>query len=263
MTIKILFPGGKTSALTFSYDDGVVEDLRLLEIFRRNGLKATFHLNSGLFGTEGRLPDIGKISGIYAGHEVACHGFSHPYFNRLGREELLYEIMHDREELEKHLHAPVNGMSYPFGTYTADTLAALKSCGIVYSRTVKSTGGFELPEDFLCWHPTCHHDGAMALVERFQTKKRPLELFYIWGHAYEFERQNKWEYMEKLCSELSNLDHVWYATNIEIYRYVTALKMLFCSVDRRSYRNDSGQDIFLSVDGEVFRVPAGGTLRLG
>ncbi len=262
MAVKILFPGGKTSALTFSYDDGVVEDLRLLDIFKRNKLKATFHLNSGLFGTEGRLPDIRKIADIYAGHEVACHGFTHPYFNRLNREELLYEILHDRAELEKNLHAPVNGMSYPYGTYNQDVVDTLKSCGIVYSRTVTPTNNFELPENFLCWHPTCHHDGAMALVERFQTKRRPLELFYIWGHAYEFERQNKWEYMEKLCYELSGLEHVWYATNIEIYRYVTSLKMLFCSVDRRIFRNNSGMEIFLEANGKVVSVAPGETLSL-
>ena len=40
-----LFPGGRTKALTFSYDDGVIADRRLIEIFRENGLKGTFNLN--------------------------------------------------------------------------------------------------------------------------------------------------------------------------------------------------------------------------
>lgn len=31
------FPGGKAKALTFSYDDGVEQDIRLIEIFRKHG----------------------------------------------------------------------------------------------------------------------------------------------------------------------------------------------------------------------------------
>ena len=34
---------GKMKALTFSYDDGVTQDARLIEIFNKYGLKATFN----------------------------------------------------------------------------------------------------------------------------------------------------------------------------------------------------------------------------
>ena len=50
MTSSLLFdafPGGKRKALVLSYDDGRVEDRRLVEIFNRHGLRGTFHLNSG------------------------------------------------------------------------------------------------------------------------------------------------------------------------------------------------------------------------
>ena len=39
---------GKNKAITFSYDDGVTQDRRLIEILNRYGLKATFNINSGL-----------------------------------------------------------------------------------------------------------------------------------------------------------------------------------------------------------------------
>ena len=35
------FPGGKHKVLTFSYDDGKLEDRRLVEIFNKNGLRGT------------------------------------------------------------------------------------------------------------------------------------------------------------------------------------------------------------------------------
>ena len=46
---------GKMKAITFSYDDGVTQDKRLIEIFNKYGLKATFNLNSGLLGKERTL----------------------------------------------------------------------------------------------------------------------------------------------------------------------------------------------------------------
>ena len=46
---------GKMKAVTFSYDDGVTQDQRLIEIFNRCNLKCTFNLNSGLLGQAGML----------------------------------------------------------------------------------------------------------------------------------------------------------------------------------------------------------------
>ena len=44
---------GINKAITFSYDDGVTQDKRLIEIFNKYGLKATFNLNSELLGMPG------------------------------------------------------------------------------------------------------------------------------------------------------------------------------------------------------------------
>ena len=55
MGIAFLYPEGKLKALTMSYDDGVRQDRRLIEIFNRNGLKGTFHLNYATFGHGNRL----------------------------------------------------------------------------------------------------------------------------------------------------------------------------------------------------------------
>lgn len=46
---------GKMKAVTFSYDDAVTQDQRLIRIFNKYGLKCTFNLNSGLLGTPGSL----------------------------------------------------------------------------------------------------------------------------------------------------------------------------------------------------------------
>ena len=43
---------GKSKVLTLSYDDGVVQDIRLIEILNKYGIKATFNINTGLYLSE-------------------------------------------------------------------------------------------------------------------------------------------------------------------------------------------------------------------
>ena len=38
---------GKSKVLTLSYDDGVVQDIRFIEILDKYGLKGTFNINTG------------------------------------------------------------------------------------------------------------------------------------------------------------------------------------------------------------------------
>ena len=259
------FPGNKRYALTMSYDDGVVQDRRLVEMFNKYGIKGTFHLNSGRFDKEDTI-DATEVATLYAGHEVSCHSLTHPFLENLPAQEVVYEMTEDRKNLEELCGYPVFGMSYPFGTYSEKLKAQLDSLGIVYSRTVKSTNGFKLPLDFLEWHPTCHH--RENIEEKYEKMKRTvgrMSLLYIWGHAYELDKgteDNSWEMMESFCKRAGNDPEVWYATNFEIYEYVTAMRALRFSVDRMTVYNPSAIDVIIEVDGEPFTVPAGKVTRL-
>ena len=55
MKVYTCFPGGKAKALTMSYDDGKVQDRRLIDIFNKYGIKGTFNLNYGLVGERPRM----------------------------------------------------------------------------------------------------------------------------------------------------------------------------------------------------------------
>ena len=48
--VSIRFPDWKAKAVTFSYDDGVLEDVKLVELFNQYGVKGTFNINSGSMG---------------------------------------------------------------------------------------------------------------------------------------------------------------------------------------------------------------------
>ena len=42
MKVYTCFPGGKAKALTMSYDDGKVQDRRLIDIFNKYGIKGSY-----------------------------------------------------------------------------------------------------------------------------------------------------------------------------------------------------------------------------
>ena len=48
LMVKKLYPYGKKKAFNVTYDDGVLQDIRFVELLNKYGLKGTFNLNSGL-----------------------------------------------------------------------------------------------------------------------------------------------------------------------------------------------------------------------
>lgn len=256
------YKDGKKWALTMSYDDGVVHDRRLVEIFDKYNIKATFHLNSGNIGRDG-LITADEASALYKEHEVATHTVTHPRLTNIAPVNIIQETLDDRRALENLCGYIVRGMSYPHGAYNDNVINVLRQCGIVYSRTTKSTGGFGLPDDFMAWHPTCHHKQMLTLADKFAEKKifERGGLFYIWGHSYEFEGGNSWKDMELFCQRMSGLSDVWYATNIEIYEYIAAQRSLHISVENKMIHNPSCREVWVSRDGEAVKIPGGETVR--
>ncbi len=261
------FPEGKTKALTLSYDDGQIHDRRLVRILNEHHLKATFHLNSGKLGVITDKEEFVKaeeVAQLYAGHEVACHGVKHLYFTHLNQTQLAAEVWEDRRALERLVGSPVCGMSYPYGIYFDQAVDTLQSLGIEYSRTIDATGDFKLPADFMRWHPSCHHNKAQELADKFLNRPAYVELslFYIWGHSFEFERQGNWEMMEQLCEKLGGKADVWYATNMEIKRYICALHSAVTDADGRMIQNLSHLTLYYRHDSGLITVPPGETVLL-
>ena len=252
------YKDGKHKALTMSYDDGQRHDLRLLEIFNRYGIKGTFHLNSGKLGQE-LFVTPEEVATAYVGHEISVHSLTHPFLERISDEEVVCEITEDRKNLEALCGYPVRGMSYPFGTYTQELIGKLRVLGMQYSRTIKNTGKFDPPTNFMEWNPTCHHcdPKLMERLASFKDYKYPMPLFYVWGHSYEFPRDNNWDVIERFCAEASGDPDVWYATNIEIFDYLTALRALRFSADRTMVYNPTATDVWVEVDRDPVVCPAG------
>ncbi len=254
-----VYPGGKKKIVTFSYDDGSENDPRLVALFNQYGVRAAFHLNSQRMQDK----DPAALRKLYAGHEVSCHTVQHGWLERMPLQSMVNEIMEDRKALEQIFQVPMVSMSYPYGLVRGeDKTFVFRSCGMVYGRTVKNTNDFYLPDDFLLWHPTCHHKDALPLCERFLARSKNV-LFYIWGHSHDLKTEEQWAEMETLLKTLSGKENVWYATGMEIYNYVTAQKNLQISADERTFYNPSAIPVWVERNQtEILEIPAGQTVTL-
>lgn len=261
-TFHLRFPGGLAKAVTFSYDDGVEQDIRLVEIFDKYGLKGTFNINTGSFAEEGHVYHKGQVHRrmtqkqtyeLFANspHEVAVHTLNHPFLEQLPTNMVIDEVLNDRRNIEEMFGKITRGMAYPFGTTSDAVVDALKMCGIVYSRTTKATNSLEFPKDsWLRLPATCHHN-AQSLGELSdklinETPSRAPWMLYVWGHSYEFESNDNWHVIENLCEKISGKPDIWYATNIEIFDYVTAYNSLIFSNKGDIVYNPTSTEVFFA-----------------
>lgn len=255
------WPGGRNFAVTFSYDDGRGFDRQLVEIFNRHGMKGTFNLNSGFLGHE-RYVSAEEVAVLYAGHEVAVHTCTHPHPTRIPSTRLVEQVVEDRKKLEALTGGVVDGMAYPFGDYNEEVMATLKACGIRYSRTTTDDRSFRTaPGNWLAWHPTCHDRNATPdLIDAFFNVKpwaKTSRLLYIWGHSYEFDRPGGWEAIDGLCGTLKERGgkDAWFATNMQVYDYVAAVRALHVSADGSRLVNNAAFDVWVTLNNEAVCVP--------
>lgn len=275
------FPGGKSKAVTFSYDDGVKQDERFAKTLSRYGMKGTFNLNSDEL-KKGRGLSTEQIREFIldAGHEVAVHGYNHRANGTLRPIEGIRDVLDERLELERKFGMIIRGMAYPDSGITRFTNGTqypmvkqyLEELDIMYSRTLAGDNDrFELPADWHAWMPTAHHNNPniMEYIKKFVELEttgygsRPApRLFYIWGHSYEFDNNDNWDHLEEICKAISGKDDIWYATNMEICEYVKAYESLSYSADGKLIYNPTLFTIWLIIDNKPFTIEPGKTLDI-
>ena len=272
--VFLRYPGFLSKALTFSYDDGAVYDRQVVDILAEKNLKATFNLSSGLLSDvsgDKTYLSLQEAVRLYfsAGCEIAVHGREHLSLEELDEAGMVREILTDRIALERAAGRPVTGMAYANGNCGENSVRAAHSCGIRYARTVLSSRGFRIPQDRLRFSPTCHHgDPKLAsLTEEFLGwvqpgyfwQRMPL-LFCVWGHSFEFQRDNNWDVLRSFARSVGGRDDIWYATCGEIFSYVEAYENLLFTAEGDKVYNPASKDVFLCSMGKEILVPSGQTV---
>ena len=189
-----------------SWDDGVVDDIRLIELLRRHHAKATFNLNPGLhhgqrtfswrYGDKevwrlGReeLPDL------YAGFEIANHSFSHPNLPGLSPADLAHEVQDSRTRLQDWFQQPIHGFCYPFGGFDPTVKAAVRQAGHRYARTVTEVETVFPPTDPLEFGVSCRFTDPL-FWDHYEHAKASNGVFLFWGHSYELINEAMWADLE-------------------------------------------------------------------
>lgn len=225
----------KLKAVTFSYDDGITQDIRLIELLNKYGLKCTFNLNSELLGHKGILwrenqriahykihPE--DVRYVYDGHEIAVHTLTHPLLPKLDTAEIVRQVEQDRLNLSELAGYEVVGMAYPGGGINNDERVAQiirEQTAVQYSRTTICTGNFAPQQNLHRFNPSAYHldfDRLMELGNAFlELQPTTPQIFYIWGHSYEMDyRPDHWIRLEEFFRLISNKNDIFYGTNREI-----------------------------------------------
>ena len=274
----IRFPGFKVKAVTFSYDDGVRQDKRLIALFQKFGLKGTFNINSGLFSSTYEGEEKGRMTkeealDLYTNSnmEVAVHGYRHLSLASVATHLAIDDILSDKKALEEMFGCVINGMAYANGSYNEEILDLLKKMGIEWARITGQSETFDLPSDWLKWQGTCHHNNPrlIELAKEFVEAKehwyywgRKLQIFYLWGHSYEFDNNNNWEVIEEFAECIGGREDIWYATNGEIFEYLKAAECLQFSADGRFVKNPTATDVYIDYLGKKCLVSSGKTVKI-
>ena len=147
--------------LTMSFDDGTVQDRKLIAMLEQYGMRATFHLNSGFFGQKHQIVHDGILCDhtelteeeallVYQNQEVAVHTVHHPDLTRLTEEEILFEVQEDQKYLEEMYKQKIIGMAYPGGgkPYNDDVIQTIsQNTTIRFAQPVE----YKMNSLLSCW----------------------------------------------------------------------------------------------------------------
>lgn len=195
------------------WDDGVVDDIRLIEILRKHGAKASFNLCYGSYGKQRRsswkfqgTKDVWALSkqeltGVYEGFVVANHTISHPWLSKIPLNEAEHEIRGGKNALEQLFGYEVTGFAYPFGDHNPAVEEIVKATGHLYARTTGDEHLFP-PANPMSFHPHCHFKDPQ-FWDIFERAKKADPVFYFWGHSYELVTEEDWRAFDANISRLS------------------------------------------------------------
>ena len=262
--IKKCYPYGKKKAFVLTYDDGVLQDVRLVLLLNRYGLKGTFNLNSLLMerefvwhhekaGAVRRLPPS-VAAHLYEGHEVASHTCTHPDLQGMSRDGLFYELGHDKYLLEQLVKQPVLGFGVPFDYYDDTVADCARQLGFRYARGSEETRSYAPNADAFHQNAGMFHlsEGLEAFVEGFLQTNEELACCIIVGHSYDLDAENLWETMEGLFAKVCADESVLSMTHLEYVEYLQAMERAEIHGDR--ILNHSDRTLWFEVNGEICEV---------
>lgn len=133
--------------VTFTFDDGVADQLQGRALLEKYGMAGTFFINSALIGLGGYMTRTDLDALKAAGHEIGGHTATHQNLPTLSADEQNRQICLDRNTLLSWGYA-VTSFAYPFVGFDSTTKSIVQACGY---NSARSAGDLRSP--FSC--PDC------------------------------------------------------------------------------------------------------------
>ena len=190
----------------FAIDDGTIYDKKVIAIFNKYNIRATFNLNSGLEDfvwykdwLEVRRLKLNDNKNFYDGHEIASHSLTHPFLTSLSDEDVYREVKEDIDNLRNIFNRDIKTFSFPFDGYDERTINIIKSLGITHIILPAIDDSFLYPVDTYHIKVTSWNvDDALYKVKRF-IEDTQAEVFIYLSHSYDYEYDNSYDKLEELC----------------------------------------------------------------
>ncbi len=219
------------------WDDGVVNDIRLIELLRKYHAKATFNLNPGLLPEKRQTPawmpaetgggcngfsnghvGLHEIRDIYGDFQVASHGWVHMHAHQHSVEEFVKDAVDAKKYLEDVFQRECPGYAWPCGAYTPVVCRKLLEAGFAYGRTTEYTDFVGVTDAPMRLQSSCHYMNRQ-FAEKFRAAKASGNIFYFWGHSYEMmDCEGLWQQLEMKLAMLSADPEVRWIDIIDIVR---------------------------------------------
>lgn len=108
-----------SKVITFSFDDGGFEDIKVIEALDKLGISGTFYIPSFKIANtqEHYKLDSASVVRLYSKHEVGSHSKNHQRFNEVPTIRWHEEIYSSRQELISFFCQSVRCFAYPYNTF--------------------------------------------------------------------------------------------------------------------------------------------------
>lgn len=205
------------------WDDGVANDIRLANLLRKYGAKATFNLCPGAMrderiepswdgqpfhrkwnhhGYAGGRVSLKEIKKVYDGFELASHCWGHENAGAIPDDVWIESALKARRFLEDIAEKACTGFAWPCGRHTPETARLLRENGFAYGRTTANTDDLTKEPDPMRLSSSCHFLSC-DFWDKYE-KAKETGIFYFWGHSYEmYDYGRLWDFFEEKLAIIS------------------------------------------------------------
>jgi peptidoglycan/xylan/chitin deacetylase (PgdA/CDA1 family) len=210
------------------WDDGDVDDIKLVDILKRCGAKATFNITPGGWKSERRVGHVrngyevwrlslDEMKDVYKGFKVAGHTMTHVHLSKVDPAWAMAELVECKKYIAKHFGFEEIGMAYPCGDFDDAVKEMVRKAGYRYARTTRNAEGDLTLDDPMAQSSNCHFRSPDFWV-KFEEARRKDADFYFWGHSFELlGDQERWDELARQMERISDAPGVKWIDVIDLF----------------------------------------------